>query len=157
MQLYVLDKDPWANARALDNRLVTKMLIELMQMLSTHYRNQGIRRDYFYKPIPQGKELVEWIGKNIDWVLVYMHALAEVQYERFGIKCLEYASYNNAKRFARDFQIHAASEIYTVSFRCKKEYPKYLNLNKILLPVAIGVQEYKEYYKWNLYKIYGLS
>jgi len=54
MQIYVLDKDPNKSAKMLNDKLVRKMLVEQMQLLSTYLRTLGTDKAYFYKSIPQG-------------------------------------------------------------------------------------------------------
>jgi len=66
----------------------------------------------------------------------------------------EYKSILTANRFIEDFHEPFLNfyipTIKDVSFRCKKEYSKYDELNKKLLPIEQGIKEYNEYYQWNI-------
>jgi len=153
MQIYVLDKDPNKSAKMLNDKLVRKMLVEQMQLLSTYLRTLGTDKAYFYKSIPQGKELVKWISNNLTWNMYYLDALMMQVISR-NKNWREYKSILTANRFIEDFHEPFLNfyipTIKDVSFRCKKEYSKYDELNKKLLPIEQGIKEYNEYYQWNI-------
>lgn len=159
MQIWVLDKDPYKAVEFLTNRLVNKMLVEQLQLLSTFYRGKGICYDFMYKSIPQGKELVYFIEHNLDWNLQYLDALVKENFKRFGERARIYKSVEVANKFLTMFKYsqpktsNKSTPLSHISFRCKKEYNLYGKLNKKELPVEEGIEEYRKYYKWNTTKM----
>lgn len=150
MQIWVLDKNPYISASLLTDKECRKMLVEQLQLMSTYLRSIGYRYDYMYLPIPQGKELVKFIGKNMSWNLHYLRALVNENIRRNPTKFKDYLSINTAVCMLKDFFIEEVDFNLTyISFRCKKEYPLYLKLNKKELIVDDGIFEYKIYYEWN--------
>ena len=153
MQIWLLDEDPYKCTSLLTNRLVTKMLVEQLQLLSTYYRKQGMCNDFLYKEIPQGKELVEFISDHIDWNLHYLNALVKECFKRFGNKANLYKSVSVARKLLSAFNIIKSTEnikLNYISFRCKKEYLLHKEYNKKKLPIKQGVALYKQYYDWNI-------
>lgn len=153
MQIWVLDENPYKAVKPLTNRLVNKMLVEQLQLLSTYYRKNGICYDFMYKSIPQGKELIGFIEDNLVWNFYYLDALIKENFKRFGERANTYKSVEVANKFLDIFELENKYPGLTyISFRCKKEYPLYDKLNKKELSVEEGIKEYNEYYSWNIIK-----
>ena len=149
MQLWVLDRNPYIAASMLTDKEIRKMLVEHLQLLSTFFIKCALyKREYFYKPIPQGKELVNWISNNLSWSILYLDALVNENIKR-NKNANSYLSVNVAKKFLSDFPVKLKAPLKNISFRCKKEYPLYNKLNKQLLPIEDGIKEYLKYHKWN--------
>ena len=68
MQLYVLDKNPVTSANLLPDKYKFKMLIELAQMVSTITCSA-------YKPVRQGKVIMNWIKNNGNYTKMYYNTL----------------------------------------------------------------------------------
>ena len=75
MMLIIMDKSPEMSVLELirysNKQFVWKQLLELCQLIcSAGYSD-------VFKPLKQGKELQNWVGKNITWVKAYGEALLE--------------------------------------------------------------------------------
>lgn len=69
MMLVVLSKWPKKAARLVPDKIKFKQLLELGQLVCF----AGISS--VFKPIPQGKEIQEWIRKNPRWTFLYFENL----------------------------------------------------------------------------------
>lgn len=148
MQLYILDKSPLDSAQLLFDTLGEKysfkMLIELCQLICS----AGISQ--VYKPIPQGKELQEFVKNNKEWVHKYAgHLFRLCRDSNIKIKT---ESLKNIDLILSDLFINLDGGfklIKAAPFRYKAGYPCDIPSGTVL-PVADCVTEYRKYLSWKL-------
>lgn len=151
MQLYILDKDPVKAAQLIPDKYKFKMLIELGQLICSAGLSDR------YKPIPQGKELQQWIKDNKLWTFNYFYELLDWSVFNINMKAetinkLTYIrdDLDEAIGVAIDFEnfdiykqpTHAYFR-YAAAYRCAIP-------SKSLLPIDECTMQYKLYLKWKL-------
>lgn len=145
MQLYILDKDPVVSAQMIPDKYKFKMLIELGQLICS----AGLSN--VYKPIPQGKELQQWVKDNTLWTYKYFYELFSWSIDNIKMKedtntklmILKWDLWGN--RFLRQDLI-TPSHAY---FRYASAYQCVIP-SKTLLPIEVCIEAYKEYLKWKI-------
>jgi len=93
MNLFVTSKDPWTAAKHLDDKRVSKIILETAQVLSVVLLWRGVGG--FYKPTHTGHPVTLWCAADpahARWALHYGLALCE-QYKRFGRKPVHASEY----------------------------------------------------------------
>src|SRR5574343_1117385 len=103
MQIYVMSQNPKEAVKLIENKKLKMQLTnEFLQMYSTYFHNVGFNRDYFCKPIKQGKELVHWIGDNLGYANEYLLALFENYLSTFGTEAQSHLKYVRMKKFVEN-------------------------------------------------------
>lgn len=149
MQLYILDKNPEKSAEILFESMGAKysfkMLIELCQMIST------VTKCETFKPVPQGKEIQEFISRNSQWVLKYFNKLENLCLNSsLNIK-LETAIklkkiYNSFKTYSK---FSSNSPVLYAPFRYSKGYKCSISSNSTL-PIEDCIKQYKKYLTYKM-------
>lgn len=70
--------DPRISAMDMDDKRVSKMVLESAQMICT------IREDKCYRPVHQNNPTTHWGRDNFGWLVAWHHALAAEHYFRMG-------------------------------------------------------------------------
>jgi len=118
------------------------MLIELGQLVST-LTNNGI-----YKPVKQGKELVQWINDNANYVDKYYITLLDWSKQNIKMKP---KTIDDLYNIWYSLELNYKEELTHAYFRYSKEYVCEIP-TKTLLPINTCIQEYLKYREWKLSK-----
>jgi hypothetical protein len=89
MNVFFIDRDPDAAAKAMINKHVVKMVLECAQLLSTCHRVYGDEREILYKETHKNHPCAVWIRESTlhyDWVYEHMMALGREYSRRYGGK-----------------------------------------------------------------------
>lgn len=136
MFLLVLDKNPVHSAYLVPKGISLKQTIELCQLISSC----GISN--VYKPVRQGKALMEWIKKNPKWVNYFLYAL---------IGRISPKSFSKIIQISVDLSKYCEYKDYkvptTAIFRYSKDYECDIPTNTEL-PIEQCISEYQKYIKW---------
>lgn len=87
MNLFIVDFDPIVAGTVLPDRLGTKMVLELAQMLSTACRVHGVDDNNLYKVAHINHPCSKWVRETQDnflWAYEHGIALAEEYTRRYG-------------------------------------------------------------------------
>ena len=87
MNIFVLDRDPEAAARALCDRHVVKMALETAQLLSTALRAHGVDDPALYKPSHRAHPCTLWTSAtraNFIWLVDHGLAICAEYGRRYG-------------------------------------------------------------------------
>lgn len=87
MNIFWLDEDPWDAARLYCDRHVSKINVEINQMISTALRRHGYNWDCLYEPVMENHPLVRWVGdseQNFEEVVIHANALGDEFHHRYG-------------------------------------------------------------------------
>lgn len=149
MMFIILDKNPIKAVDKLPYSIRFKQLIELAQLLSSC----GVTN--VYKPIPQGKELQEWILKHLDYVFFYYINLSYwcTKNIKMGNKTWEDIGkitedlWNKLSFIEGKIVEHDPKNII---FRYSKDYTETNIQSKSLIPIDLGIQEYEKYTQWKI-------
>ena len=144
MMLLILDKRPYEASYAIPKEYKHKQLLELMQMISCVV-------DFGYKQIPQGKEIKEWIKKNMDWVACF----AKVLYQQIEPSLTEETQVKYkalmSLLYIKSGKPNIIPFLKTGVFRYNKEYEELAVYDtNTELPIDICVKAYKDYLNWKL-------
>lgn len=138
MMYLILDINPVKSALLVPNRLKFKQLLELAQMISTITNS-------VYKPVNQGKEIMQWIKKYPNYTKIYFKTLykwceqhIKMKYKTKGdlqtiYNSLEYSKWQSYPNYA--------------IFRFNKNYSINYD-NNVELPIELIAKEYKKYLVW---------
>ena len=70
--------DPYIVAMEMDDKRVSKMVLESAQMICT------IKGDPAYRPVHQNNPTTHWCARNFNWLVHWHHALAAEHFYRTG-------------------------------------------------------------------------
>lgn len=143
MQLYVLDKNPVISANLLPDKYKFKMLIELAQMVSTITCST-------YKPVRQGKVIMNWIKNNGNYTKMYYNTLLTWALKNINMKektILDLLTIY--KSMVDDIRFNNIKSINTAIFRYKNTYKSNIKTDEELC-IDKCIEEYKKYLKWKL-------
>lgn len=153
MMFIITDKNPRRAVKYfvenVPKKIWTKQLRELGHLISSC----GIS-DVF-KRVPQGKEIQEWIKKNVHWVYMYYKTLYEYCVNDSGYKYKD-KSKSNFLKILKDIERECLGiyidgwEPVTGIFRYQKSYTKSKYSSNIEIPIDECTEEYKKYLKWKV-------
>lgn len=148
MQLYILDKDPIKSAQLIPDKYKFKMLIELGQLICS----AGLSD--VYKPIPQGKELQQWVKIYPFWT--YKYACQLLMWSEGSVKIKKDTVDRLFKIIFDDlwgYSLNNKENIIPVYayFRYSSNYKCNIP-SKTLLPINECIEQYKKYLHWKLDK-----
>lgn len=139
MMFIIADKQPTKAVNFLientNKNYCFKQLLELSQLLaSCGYTKQ-------MKPIRQGADIQGWIKQNKAWTYNYYKELNKWVQNNINLKQETRVKFNTIEH---DIQTYSNTDIKDVVFRYKQGYVCKYKTNS-LLPINIGVREYKKY------------
>ena len=149
MMLLIMDKNCFKASDLVPKEYKHKQLLELMQMISCVV-------GFGYKQIPQGKEIKEWITKNLRWVYSYANKMFRCIYPKLSEEtrvkydCLLHLLWVLYFAETDDYCI-PQREITTAIWRYNKEYKSEYPTNSEL-PIDVVTELYKDYIEWKLNK-----
>lgn len=159
MNIFVLDKNPRIAPTYLTDLHLRKMFVEGMQLIFTVLDFYMEPKDYFYKPIKQGPELVSWLHDpvNMNWMKTYMLNIMKELHFSTDQDCYNYKSVKTFQKLLKDWPYDIFSHTpcqhpkYFI-FRCTEEYEYEYNIinNRRLVPVDECVELYRKFYNWKL-------
>ena len=143
MMLIILSRSPIEAVRLVPYKIKFKQLLELGQLIcSAGYSS-------VFKPVPQGKEIQEWIKKNTKWTCVYFESLCcwAAQWIKMSQKTKNRFAkiLYDLKRCCGDCR---GARISSAIFRYSSQYKGTPYLNNTELPINEAILQYEEYVKW---------
>ena len=150
MQIFFIDTNPVAAARALCDTHVVKMPVEALQLLATAHHRLGwpppLKVDGTpYKPIKQGKELADWVCEadgNRRWLVNHALACCMVYAERYG---KTHGAQAEIGKMRRRYMDRPAGEPTPFPRRWSTGAPV-----EVLDAIGDTVEAYREYYRWKV-------
>ncbi len=140
MFLIILDKDPYEAALKVPEYYKHKQLLELMQMLSCVV-------NFGYKQLPNGKEIKDWIKRNLEWTYTYAKTLFLVK--KGSLKDKTKIKYNCLLDLMELECFNLVNDAATAVFRYTEKYKKFTKYEtNTELPIKVAIEEYNNYIKW---------
>lgn len=87
MNIFWLHEDPWEAAKYYCDKHVTKINVEVNQLLSTALRDNGYHWDFLYDRTHANHPLSKWVGEsncNFEETLIHSLALGDEYTHRYG-------------------------------------------------------------------------
>lgn len=139
MMYLILDRNPVQAALLVSDRLKFKQLLELAQMISTITNS-------VYKPISQGKEIMQWIKQYPDYTKFYFRTLYKWCEKHIKMKD---KTKEDLQVIYNSLEYSKKANIYpeTAIFRFSKYYDTDIS-NNSELPIDIAIKEYRKYLVW---------
>ena len=146
MQIYFLDEDPVVAARYLPDRLVGKMAVESLQLLSTAHHILGlpipVKKDGTpYKAVKQAKELVYWLCSswgNRAWLIHHALACTQEHTKRYG-------TVHTCNKVLQEMVIEEKGDVTPFPRRWMKGAPI-----EVLNDIEQVVEAYRVYLRWKV-------
>jgi len=160
MNIFILDTNPRLAAKYRCKKHNPKMLIESLQLLSTYIKESNNINKYTFldKPIKQGKELVNWLQKdinNLNWFKLFIQELFKLWIKYSKNKAIkETALYNKYILFLEHNLLDVDYNNITPKsfiFRCQEEYIiNDLQHKQECFDIHRIVANYRDFYTWKL-------